>query len=34
MKLAQAPQDVAIQGNFETSDFNLGDVAFIIDNVC
>ena len=31
MKLAQAPQDVAIQGNFETSDFNLGDVAFIID---
>ena len=31
MKLAQAPQDVAVQGNFETSDFNVGDIAFIVD---
>ena len=31
MKLANAPQDVAIQGDFETSDFNLGDVAFVVD---
>ena len=31
MKLENAPQDVAIQGDFETSDFNVGDVAFIVD---
>ncbi len=31
MKLAQAPQDVAVQGDFKTSDFNVGDVAFIVD---
>ena len=31
MKLENAPQDVAIQGDFETSDFQLGDVAFVVD---
>lgn len=31
MKLENAPQDVAIQGDFETSDFNVGDIAFIVD---
>ena len=31
MKLAQTPQDVAIHGSFETSDFNVGDIAFIVD---
>lgn len=31
MKIAVAPQDVAIHGNFKTSDFNVGDVAFIVD---
>ena len=31
MKLDTAPQDVAVHGNFETSDFAVGDVAFIVD---
>lgn len=31
MKIATAHQDVAIHGNFQTSDFNVGDVAFIVD---
>ncbi len=31
MKLATAPQNVTVHGNFKTSDFNVGDVAFIVD---
>lgn len=31
MKIATAPQDVAVHGNFQTSDFSIGDVAFIVD---
>lgn len=31
MKIATAHQDVAVHGNFQTSDFNVGDVAFIVD---
>ena len=31
MKLETAPQDVAVHGNFETSDFKVGDIAFIVD---
>ena len=31
MKLDTATQDVAVHGNFETSDFAVGDVAFIVD---
>lgn len=31
MKIETAPQDVAVHGNFKTSDFNVGDVAFIVD---
>ena len=31
MKMASANQDVAVHGNFETSDFAIGDIAFIVD---
>jgi len=31
MKLAQAPQDVQMSDDFETSDFAIGDIAFIVD---
>jgi len=31
MKLEMAPQDVAVNGQFETSDFSIGDVGFIVD---
>ena len=31
MKIATAPQDVTVHGDFTTSDFNVGDVAFIVD---
>ena len=31
MKLAQAPQDVQIGGSFETSQFAVGDINFIVD---
>lgn len=31
MKMATAPQDVTVHGNFKTSDFNVGDIAFIVD---
>ena len=31
MKLDTAPQDVTVHGNFETSEFAVGDVAFIVD---
>ena len=31
MKLYAEKQDVAVCGNFETSDFNVGDIAFIVD---
>jgi len=31
MKLETAPQDVRVNGNFATSDFAIGDVAFIVD---
>lgn len=31
MKLESVPQDVAISGNFETSEFEIGDISFIVD---
>jgi len=31
MKLETAPQDIAVNGNFATSDFAVGDLAFIVD---
>jgi len=31
MKMATAPQDVNVHGNFKTSDFSIGDIAFIVD---
>ena len=31
MRLDTAPQDVTVHGNFETSEFAVGDVAFIVD---
>ena len=31
MKLESVPQDVAINGNFETTDFEIGDISFIVD---
>ena len=31
MKLAQAPQDVQVGGDFETSQFAVGDINFIVD---
>ena len=31
MKLAQAPQDVKVNGTFETTEFAVGDINFIVD---
>jgi len=31
MKIENAPQNVAVHGEFETSDFAVGDLAFIVD---
>lgn len=31
MKIETAPQDVTVHGNFQTSDFSIGDIAFIVD---
>lgn len=31
MKLEQPPQDVAVHGDFATSDYAIGDLAFIVD---
>jgi len=31
MKLESVPQDVAINGDFETTDFEIGDISFIVD---
>lgn len=31
MKIENAPQDVTVHGNFATSDFAVGDLAFIVD---
>ena len=31
MKLETAPQDVAVHGDFETTDFAIGDISFIVD---
>lgn len=31
MKLATAPQNVSVHGDFHVTDFNVGDIAFIVD---
>lgn len=31
MKLETTPQDISVKGDFETSSYNVGDVAFIVD---
>jgi HSP90 family molecular chaperone len=31
MKLAQAPQDVQVGGNFKTTAYNVGDIALLVD---
>jgi len=31
MKIESAPQDVVVHGDFPTSDFNVGDISFIVD---
>ena len=31
MKIENAPQDVTVHGDFATSDFAVGDLAFIVD---
>ena len=31
MRLESVPQDVAVNGDFETTDFEIGDISFIVD---
>lgn len=31
MKLEMAPQDVVVNGQFETSNFTIGDIGFVVD---